>query len=58
MNVETKKFDREAMKKQAEVPVARGNDIFDRAVQWLVYKPQIHAVAPFETNKNTRPENR
>lgn len=56
--VPTKKFDKEAMKKTAEVPVARGSEVFDRFVQWLVFKPQIHAVAPFETNKDTRADNR
>jgi hypothetical protein len=49
-----KKFDKDAMKKTAEVPVARGGEIFDRFVQWLVFKPQLHAVTPFETNVATR----
>ena len=56
--VPTKKFDREAAKKQANVSGARGTDMFDRVVQWLLYKPQIHAVAPFETNQDTRGFNR
>jgi hypothetical protein len=25
--------------------------------QWLLFKPQLHAVSPFETNQPTRGEN-
>jgi hypothetical protein len=52
--VPVKKFDKDSMKKTAEVPIARGGEVFDRFVQWLVFKPQLHAVTPFETNVATR----
>lgn len=57
MDITLQKFNRDAMKQKADVPMARGNDVFDRFVQWLVYKPQLHAVAPFEINKGTRAGN-
>lgn len=51
--VPPKKFDRKAMQTQVDFPVKEITYPF----QWLVYKPQIHAMAPFPTNQQTRLDN-
>lgn len=49
-----KKFTREKF----EPKVSRPKDTDDnRFVQWLVFKPQLHAVEPFRTNEATRNSN-
>jgi hypothetical protein len=51
--METKKFDREASKKMITLPNAKESKN-NYAFQWLLRKPQAHAVEPFKTNENTR----
>ena len=53
---QTKPFNREQAK--TEAPVSRPKDAdSNRFVQWLLYKPQLHAVEPFRTNEPTRMAN-
>ena len=56
-NLETKKFDRKAAQTTYEVPIAKGAEI-TYPFQWMLFKPQLHAVTPFETNRPSRLENR
>lgn len=55
--VPPKKFEKDAMKTQVEVPKARDEASSSRAFQWMLYKPQAHAVTPFPVNQDTRNEN-
>lgn len=53
---QTKKFTRETF--QTTAPASRPKDSdTNRFVQWLVFKPQLHAVEPFRTNEATRNSN-
>ena len=52
--VPTKKFDKDAMKTAVEIPKARDEASWSRAFQWMLFKPQAHAVAPFPINQDTR----
>lgn len=54
--METKKFDREGYKTKTEIPVAKGQET-TYPFQWLLFKPQLHAVEPFVTNEATRNAN-
>lgn len=54
--VQPKTFHRPQSKTTAEIPVAKGQET-TYPFQWLVYKPQAHAVMPFETNKPSRDGN-
>lgn len=48
---QTKKFTREPF----ETTVSRPKDTdSNRFVQWLIFKPQLHAVEPFRMNEATR----
>jgi hypothetical protein len=55
--VPTKKFDKDAMKTVVEVPKARDESESTRAFQWMLFKPQAHAVTPFSTQEDTRGNN-
>lgn len=55
--VEPKKFVKQDMKVSVEVPKARDQADSSRAFQWMLYKPQAHAVAPFPMNQATRNDN-
>lgn len=52
--VQTKSFDRSKKKQTTELPTGRGMDTSPYAFQWLLYKPQLHAVEPFETQQPAR----
>lgn len=52
--VQPKKIAREKTTVQTSVPKESENTY---PFQWLLYKPQLHAVEPFEVNKATRKEN-
>lgn len=52
--VQPKKVPREKMTAQTSIPKESENTY---PFQWLLYKPQLHAVEPFVTNKATRNEN-
>jgi hypothetical protein len=53
---QTKKFDRNAYKTKTDIPVAKGQET-SYPFQWLLFKPQLHAVKPFETNEASRNAN-
>ena len=55
--VQTKRFDRPSQKQTTTIPVARGQETSPYAFQWLLYKPQLHAVEPFRTNEPARQTN-
>lgn len=55
--VEPKKYTREKFQQQADVPNAKGGVETAYPFQWLLFKPQLHAVIPFEANQPTRGEN-
>jgi len=55
--VQPKQFDRPTQKQTTTIPVARGQDTSPYAFQWLLYKPQLHAVEPFRTNEPARQAN-
>lgn len=55
--VEPKKFVKQDMKVTVDIPKARDEASSSRAFQWMLYKPQAHAVAPFHMNQATRNNN-
>jgi hypothetical protein len=50
---QTKKFTRSEYKTQTAIPVAKGQET-TYPFQWLLFKPQAHAVEPFVTNQASR----
>jgi hypothetical protein len=54
--VQTKLFDRKGYKEQTTIPIAKGQET-SYPFQWLLFKPQAHAVEPFVTNQASRNEN-
>jgi hypothetical protein len=52
--VQPKQFERSTQKQTTSVPIARGQETAPYAFQWLLYKPQLHAVEPFRTNEPSR----
>ncbi len=48
--VQPKHYDKKDMQTAVKVPVAKGVET-TYPFQWLVFKPQAHAVTPFETNR-------
>lgn len=55
--VQPKSYDKKTMQTAVEIPTAKGRET-TYPFQWLVFKPQLHAVEPFETNKASRNENK
>ena len=51
-----KPFVKEKMQSSVTIPAAKDNET-SRAFHWMLYKPQLHAVTPFETNKPSRDGN-
>lgn len=51
-----KPFVKEHMQTEVTIPAAKDNET-SRAFQWMLFKPQLHAVTPFETNKASRDGN-
>ena len=51
-----KPFVKETMQTSVTIPAAKDNET-TRPFQWMLYKPQLHAVTPFETNKASRDGN-
>jgi len=56
-NESAKKFDRKQAQGTYEIPIAKGREV-TFPFQWMLFKPQLHAVTPFETNRSSRLENR
>ena len=54
--VQPKKYDKKEMQTAVKVPVAKGVET-TYPFQWLHFRPQAHAVTPFETNKPSRDAN-
>ena len=55
--VQPKKYTRERFQQQAAIPTASGGVEVTWPFQWLLFKPQAHAVPVFETNQPSRKEN-
>jgi len=55
--VQPKKYTRERFQQEAQVPNAKGGVEVTWPFQWLLFKPQAHACAPFEANCASRNEN-
>lgn len=55
--VKPKKYTRETFQEKAVIPPAKGGIESSYAFQWMLFKPQAHAVAPFEYNESSRQEN-
>lgn len=56
--VPTPKFNRDSMKTATPVSVEKSGKESNYAFQWLLYKPQSHAVVPFPTNEQSRLANK
>jgi hypothetical protein len=54
--VKTKEYNRKKFQEQTTIPVAKGAEV-TYPFQWLLFRPQLHAIEPFQTNKATRTEN-
>jgi hypothetical protein len=54
---EPKTFNRAAAKSTPVVTHPKEDTESNRFLQWLVFKPQLHAVEPFQTNKPSRESN-
>lgn len=52
----TKQFSREKFQETASIPVAKGREV-SYPFQWMLFKPQLHAMIPFDTNVASRSEN-
>lgn len=52
--VPTPKFDRKKMSSATVVPAEKQGKETTYPFQWLLFKPQSHAVAPFPTNQQSR----
>jgi hypothetical protein len=55
--VQTKKYTRERFQQEAQVPTAKGGVEVTWPFQWMLFKPQAHAVPVFETNAASRNDN-
>jgi hypothetical protein len=55
--VPPKKFDKKTMQTDVKVPPAKGGMETTYPFQWLLFKPQLHAITPFQINEPTRLEN-
>ena len=54
--VQPKSFSRDAAKQHVEVKIAKDNETM-YPFQWLLFRPQAHAIQPFETNSSSRDMN-
>lgn len=52
MTTVPRKFNRQAMKTQVDIPNRSQEQ--SRAFQWMLFKPQDHAVRPFVSDEQTR----
>jgi hypothetical protein len=55
--VQPKKYTRERFQQQAQIPTAKGGMEVTYPFQWMLFKPQAHAVPVFETNAPSRGDN-
>ena len=56
--VPTPTFVKNDMQKEAVVSVPKERDTSDRAFQWMLFRPQAHAIEPFKTQTQTRLDNK
>ena len=54
--VQPKKFTKEAFQTKVEASVP-SEQTMSYPFQWMLFKPQAHAITPFQTNTNTRDAN-
>jgi hypothetical protein len=54
--VRPKQFSKESMQTTVTIPAAKDTET-TRPFQWMLFKPQLHAVTPFETNRPARDGN-
>ena len=52
--VPTPRFDRKKMSSATVVPAEKSGKEVTYPFQWLLFKPQSHAVVPFPTNEQSR----
>jgi len=52
--VQPKHYDKKEMQTKVSVPAAKGGVETTYPFQWLLFKPQNHAVEPFVTNQASR----
>lgn len=55
--VPTKKYEKEKMKEQTTVSRPKETEN-NYPFQWLIFKPQSHAITPFFTNEASRDNNK
>lgn len=55
--VPTPQYSKAEHASKVTLPVAKGVET-TYPFQWLVFKPQAHAIEPFRTNESTRAENK
>lgn len=55
--VPPKKFDKKTMQTDVKVAPAKGGVETTYPFQWMLFKPQLHAITPFQTNEQSRLEN-
>jgi hypothetical protein len=55
--VQPKQFKKEEMQTQVEIPNEKAGKETSYPFQWLLFKPQLHAITPFPTQSQTRLEN-
>ena len=51
-----REYSRKTFQEQSKIPIAKGVEV-NYPFQWLLFRPQLHAIEPFQTNKATRTEN-
>jgi hypothetical protein len=49
-----RKFTRHASRETFTLPIGRGGETAPYAFQWLLYRPQAHAIEPFVTRQAAR----
>ena len=54
MNVQPTKYVKETMQSTVQIPAAKGGVETTYPFQWLLMKPQAHAVEPFVVNESAR----
>jgi len=55
--VKPKKYEKHAMKTTAAIPAQKVGTESSYPFQWLLFKPQAHAIPVFETQQQTRLDN-
>ena len=52
-----KQYTRTVYQVKKEIPTAKGGVEVSYPFQWMLFRPQLHAIAPFEYNQASRNEN-